>query len=117
MRCARPPWLRASAISLSISAPAAHAGCMPANAAPPTSRRNKSRRLAVESCMAAFCHKTAPRFARDAKRLIPHHHQAVVARFSAPDLARTAIELAHIGAPLVAREALELLRHRIEAHD
>src|SRR6266478_4271229 len=49
--------------------------------------------------------------------LIPHHHQAVVAGFAAPGLARTAQHLAHAGAALVAWEGFERLGYRIESLD
>src|SRR5258708_20008533 len=50
-------------------------------------------------------------------RLVPHHHQPVVAGFAAPGLARTAQHLAHAGAALVAWEGFERLGCRIKSLD
>src|SRR5262249_49403057 len=49
--------------------------------------------------------------------LIPHHHQPVVAGFSAPRLAGAAKHLAYARAALVAWEGLERLGCRIETLD
>src|SRR5258708_8588644 len=50
-------------------------------------------------------------------RLVPHHHQPVVAGFAAPGIARTAEHLAHAGAALVAWEGFERLGCRIKSLD
>src|SRR5262249_47580532 len=49
--------------------------------------------------------------------LVPHHHQPVGSGLGPPGFARAPEHLAHIRAPLVAREAFERLARRIEAHD
>src|SRR6476619_313732 len=45
------------------------------------------------------------------------HHQAIGTGLGAPYLAAAPVELTYIGSRLVAREDVELLRLRIEAHD
>src|SRR5262245_44884807 len=48
---------------------------------------------------------------------VADYTHALGARFRNPDLALAAEHLAHVGARAVAREAFELLGHRIETHD
>src|SRR5690242_3512937 len=113
MRCEIVPWARASTISFSMRVSPARAGRTAASAAPQASRRKTSRRLAIEPCiesyMAAFCHRIASGCTDAGKRLIPHHDQAIDPGFRAPNLTGAPVELAHVGAPLVAREAVEPL--------
>src|SRR5262245_22008831 len=89
---------------------AANAGGAPASSSGVPARSPRTNRR-VGACVIARCLAFLPGRApgRRALALIAHHHETIVAGFGAPRLARPAQHLAHRGAALVAREAVELL--------
>src|SRR5436853_7390402 len=67
----------------------------------------------------AGCARSAdpPSVLRTKVPLVPHHHQPVRPRLRAPSFAGPAEHLAHRGAALVRREALEFFCRGIEAQN
>ena len=106
MRCEIVGELAApAAISRSMRASPAARGATP----PPRPRRRETQHIAAAELAARMDQSRRGQSRTTTSRSVPDSR--------APDFARPAEHLAHRGAALVAREALEFFGRRIEAHD